>query len=65
MVSVFMGREEQSVVILSLKKFRKEVGREVEDGNDGSMVGDFRERMDWSVDHSFLGCLEQFKTSCR
>ena len=59
--SIFGTREEVSLIILSLKNLRKELANVEEDTEVGSTAGEFRERSDWRVDHSFLGCFAHWK----
>ena len=58
---VFETRDEQSLTILSLKNSRKEVARVEEEIEAGSGDDDLRERRDYRVDHSFLGCFEHWE----
>jgi len=60
----FGTRDEQSLIILSLKKLRKEVAKVEEDIEVGSTDGGLRERIDWRVDHSFLGFLAHWEIKC-
>ena len=59
---VFGTKDEQSLIIFSLKNLRKEAARVEEEMEVGSTDGEFRERSDWRVDHSFLGCLAHWET---
>ena len=58
----FGTRDEHSLIISSLKNLRKEAARVEEEMEVGSTDGEFRERRDWRVDHSFLGCLAHWVT---
>jgi hypothetical protein len=59
----FGAREEHSLLILSLKKLRKEFAKCEEDKELGSTGEELRERRDCRVDHSFLGCLKHWETN--
>ena len=58
---VFGTKDEQSLIISSLKNFRKEVAKIEEEIEVGSTEGGLRERRDWRVDHSFLGFLAHWE----
>ena len=48
-------------MIFSLKKFKNAVASVEADKEEGSTVGEFRERRDWRVDQSFFGCFEHWE----
>ena len=56
---------EQSLQILSSKKFKKEVARSEGDEQVGRHGGMLRERRESSVDHNFLGKLVHSEMSVR
>ena len=57
----FWTKDEQSLIIFSLKNFRKEVAKVEDEIDVGSTDGGLRARRDWRVDHSFLGFLAHWE----